>query len=94
MASPCSGRLVLKRSVALDKDGRGSTGPAVGPRRRKDMRNYPRPQVEAKDNVNHRAHQRGARHEETTCRTHNCADTKKGAPSPNGAAPGASIRGH
>jgi hypothetical protein len=66
----------------------------VGPGRRKDKHNYPRPKAEAKDNVNHGARQRGARHEETVGRTHHCADTEKGVPGSNGTTLGASNESH
>jgi hypothetical protein len=48
------------------------------PVRRKNKHNYPRPQKEAEDNADHRAHQRSARYEEIVGRTHSCVDTKKG----------------
>jgi hypothetical protein len=78
----------------MDKAGRGSIGPAVGPGRRKDKRNYPGPQAEAEDNVDHGARQRSAGYEETAGRTHSCTDTEEGAPSSNGTTPGAGNRGH
>jgi hypothetical protein len=70
----------------LDKVRGGSTSPKVGQGRRKDKRNYPRPQAEAEDNVHHRVRQRGAGHEETAGRTHHCANTEKGASGSNGTA--------
>jgi hypothetical protein len=94
MTSPRRTDLFEKSNTTLDEAGRGSTGPAVGPGRRKDKCNYPGPQAEAEDNVDHGACQRGARHEETAGRTHNCADTEKGVPGSNGTAPGVSNRGH
>jgi hypothetical protein len=63
----------------MDKVRRRSTSPTVGQGRRKDKRNYPRPQVEAEDNGHHEAHQRGAGYEETVGRTHHCANTEEGA---------------
>jgi hypothetical protein len=48
----------------MDEAGRGSIGPAVGPGRRKDKCNYPGPQAEAEDNVDHRACQRSTGYEE------------------------------
>jgi hypothetical protein len=94
MTGPRSRQLVRQSSVALNEAGRGSVGPVVGLGRRKDKHSYPRPKAEEEDNVNHGAHQRGARHEETIGRTHHCADAKKGAPVSNGTTPGASSRIH
>jgi hypothetical protein len=66
----------------------------VGPGRRKHKHSYPGPQAKVEDNVNHRACQRGIGHEETTGRTHNYVDTKKGVPGSNGTTLRASNRGH
>jgi len=66
----------------------------VGPRRRKDKRNYLRPQEEAEDNVDHRARQRNAGYEETAGITYSCTDIEEGAPRSNGIALGAGSRGH
>jgi hypothetical protein len=56
--------------TSLDEAGRGSTGPTVGPRRRKDKHNYLGPQTEAKYNSNHRARQRSTGYEETAGKNH------------------------
>jgi hypothetical protein len=57
----------------LDQVGGGSTGPKMGHGRRKDQRNNPRTQVEARDNTNPRACLRDIGYEEAIGRTHNCA---------------------
>jgi hypothetical protein len=78
----------------LDKDGRGSAGPIVGLGRRKDKCRYRGPQAEEEENVDHGAHQRSSRHEETIDITHNYADIEKGVPDSNGTSLGVSNRGH
>jgi hypothetical protein len=51
----------------------------MGQGRRKDKRIYPIPQLEAEENVHHGVHQSGTGYEETTGRTHHCANAEKGA---------------
>jgi hypothetical protein len=78
----------------MDEVGRGLVGPVVGLGRRKDKHSYPGPQAEVEDNVDHEAHQKGARHEETIGRTHNCAEIEKGVLGSNGTTLGACNKGH
>jgi hypothetical protein len=78
----------------LDESRRGSAISVVGEGRRKDKFSYPRPQEEAKDNVHHKVHQRGARYEETTGRTHHYENAEKGASSSIGTASRVSSKSH
>jgi hypothetical protein len=61
----------------LDEARRESTSLVVGEERINDKRSYSRPQVEAEDNVHHGPCQRGVGYEETTRRTHHCANVEK-----------------
>jgi hypothetical protein len=61
----------------MDKDRRGSSSPALGQIRRKDKRNYLRPQAKVEDTVCHGACQRGVGYEETAGKTHPTQAQKK-----------------
>jgi hypothetical protein len=61
----------------LDKARGGSTSPKVGQGRREDKCSYITPQVEAKNNSNHRARQRNASDEEIAGKTYHHANTEK-----------------
>jgi hypothetical protein len=68
----------------LDKFRGGSVGPKVGQGRIKDQSRDPRPQVEEEENGYHKAYQRGVGHEETTGRTHHCANPETRVTDSNG----------
>jgi hypothetical protein len=78
----------------MDKDGRGSTGLAMGPGRGEDKRSYPRPQAKVEDDVYHWAPQRSTGYEETAIITHSHEDKEEGLTSSNGTAPRVRSGGH
>jgi hypothetical protein len=78
----------------MDEFGRGSIGPAMETRGRKDKHSYIGPQAEVEDDAYHGACQRRTGYEEDACRTLSRIEIEEGAPRSNGISPRKGSKGH